>query len=497
MDALRHTLSPGQEIQFSNTENRAKIHREVRRGLLRQIGPKIYTSNLQEDPARIVRRNVWQIAAELFPGALVSDRTAIENRPATDNSVFLISTRTRDLELPGVTFRPRKGIPPMEGIDLPFIGGLWMSSPARAYLENLRPSRRRNHVPTTLSRVEIENHLNRVLQTGGEAALNRLRDQCRDLAPRLEAAHEFETLNNIIGALLMTRDADLVSPVAKARAQGLGYDVDRLELFENLRAILTGRSYVDRTGAGNAHFLPFFEAYFSNFIEGTEFLVEEAYEIVYEGVIPKERPADAHDVLGTFRIVSPGTGQSLANATEFIQVLKEWHAKILEGRPDQRPGEFKLRPNRSGDSLFVQPELVEGTLRHGFELFQTLREPFARAVFGLFLVSEVHPFSDGNGRVARVMMNSELALQSQQRVIIPTVFRTEYIQSLKTLTHNQNPDPLIRVIDFAQRYTAEIDWSEYSRARNLLQETHAFDKPSDAIGNSEKLILPSKLVARA
>ena len=51
----------------------------------------------------------------------------------------------------------------------------------------------------------------------------------------------------------------------------------------------------------------FFEAYFSNFIEGTEFEIDEAEEIVFGGVIPEERPADAHDVLGTFGVVTdPG-----------------------------------------------------------------------------------------------------------------------------------------------------------------------------------------------
>jgi hypothetical protein len=37
-----------------------------------------------------------------------------------------------------------------------------------------------------------------------------------------------------------------------------------------------------------------------------------------------------------------------------------------------------------------------------------LDHPFKRAAFMLFLISEVHPFIDGNGRVARVMMNAEL-----------------------------------------------------------------------------------------
>lgn len=45
--------------------------------------------------------------------------------------------------------------------------------------------------------------------------------------------------------------------------------------------------------------------------------------------------------------------------------------------------------------------------------------PFARAVFMMFMVSEVHPLDDGNGRVACVMMNAELSANGEQRVIIP------------------------------------------------------------------------------
>jgi hypothetical protein len=41
----------------------------------------------------------------------------------------------------------------------------------------------------------------------------------------------------------------------------------------------------------------FYEAYFSNFIEGTEFTLQEAQDIVFGGEIPDDRPADAHDVL--------------------------------------------------------------------------------------------------------------------------------------------------------------------------------------------------------
>ena len=38
----------------------------------------------------------------------------------------------------------------------------------------------------------------------------------------------------------------------------------------------------------------------------------------------------------------------------------------------------------------------------------SLDTPFARAVFIMFLVSEVHPFVDGNGRIAPIMKRAEL-----------------------------------------------------------------------------------------
>ena len=144
---------------------------------------------------------------------------------------------------------------------------------------------------------------------------------------------------------------------------------------------------------------PFFEAYFSNFIEGTEFTVEEAREIVEGGHIPEERPEDAHDILGTHAaIIDPTLAGAVASSpTEFVELVRERHGLVMEGRPTKRPGEFKDRMNRAGSTEFVAPHLVDGTLREGWRIGQELLDPFARAVFAMFLVSEVHPFIDGNG----------------------------------------------------------------------------------------------------
>jgi hypothetical protein len=269
-----------------------------------------------------------------------------------------------------------------------------------------------------------------------------------------------------------------------ARVAGLPYDPHRLDLFQRLFTELAGSAPVTRLArptAGPA--LPFFEAYFSNFIEGTEFAVDEAAEIVFQGHIPKARPEDAHDVLGTWKVVS--------DAQELTTLLKSRHAQILEGRPDKGPGLFKADPNRAGATLFVAPELVEGTLAKGFEIYRSLISPLHRAIFMMFLVSEVHPFADGNGRAARIMMNAELVAAGENRIMVPTIYRDNYLMALKALSQNGITGAIVRTMDFAQRYTAAVDFTELERARFILDRTHAFTDPNEADAAGVRLLLPT------
>jgi hypothetical protein len=474
------------EIFVSDTAISRQVSAATERGQLRKIASRLYTRNLTEDAARLVRRNWYYLIPGYYPDAIITDRTALENQPAPDGSVFLISEKKRGTELPGLTFRPRKGPAALES-DRRFIGGARLASTPRAYLENMRPSRTRNNrVARTLSRAELETKLDDLIRRQGEDAANRLRDEARAIATALGLEPEYHELSALIGALLGTRDAPLLSEPGKARAAGPPYDPNRLQLFETLFAALRGtipvnRPAPDRDAETNST-LSFFEAYFSNFIEGTEFTVQEAEDIVFHGRIPEERPEDAHDVLGTFRIVSDlkEMQRTPKNLPEFPQYLRRRHAIVMEARPDKSPGSFKSRGNQAGTTVFVAPDLVLGTLEKGFALLDALAEPFQRAVLMMVLVSEAHPFADGNGRVGRIMMNAELVAAGQERIIIPTAFRVDYLGALKAFSQSATTAPLLRMLDIAQRYTHGIDWRSQSRARAELQATNAYAKGEEA-----------------
>jgi hypothetical protein len=87
-------------------------------------------------------------------------------------------------------------------------------------------------------------------------------------------------------------------------------------------------------------------------------------------------------------------------------------------------------------------------------------------------------------------MNADLSAAGEQRIVIPIVYRDDYLQGLRALSRNANPQPLIRVLDFVQEYSAAIDWSDLRTAEPMLERTNAFLTPETAEERGVRLELP-------
>jgi fido (protein-threonine AMPylation protein) len=98
----------------------------------------------------------------------------------------------------------------------------------------------------------------------------------------------------------------------------------------------------------------------------------------------------------------------------------------------------------------------------------------------MFVVTEVHPFTDGNGRTARVAMNHFLTQAGLTRIIVPTVFREDYILALKTLSNNANPLPLLRMLGRAARFSCWLDMTSTTHCFAALTQSNAVQLPEDA-----------------
>jgi fido (protein-threonine AMPylation protein) len=148
-------------------------------------------------------------------------------------------------------------------------------------------------------------------------------------------------------------------------------------------------------------------------------------------------------------------------------------------RPEVEPGAFKQTANRAGDIHFVDPAYVHGTLRKGLELYADLGAGLARAIFLMFLVTDVHPFVDGNGRIARIMLNAELVSAGKSTIIIPTVYRDDYLQALRALTRRHRPAPVVAALTLAQRFS-NLSFSPYPSILKHLQRRNWFREPDEA-----------------
>lgn len=478
-----------QEIIFSSSDKSLskQISKLEKNGEIKKIAPRIYTSNFTDEPEEIIKRNIFKIIGTQYPNSVLSHRSAIEFKPTTAGHIFVTYKYTKKIKLPGITIRFLEGSGPIQG-DNPFSGELFVSQQERAFLENLQVSRKLGPQSKTLTIPEIEAKLEQIIRVNGEDGLNQVRDKAKVIADELDMQNEFAKLNKLISALLTTQPSKiLTSPIALARAFGNPYDPARIELFEILFQYLQQIEFsnvpeinVDKTAFKN---FAFFEAYFSNYIEGTIFELEEAKNIVKTETPTANRDEDSHDVLGTYKIVSNLKEMSITPSTpeDFLKILQYRHQILLKARKSKKPGQFKNKNNRAGDTHFVDFNLVRGTLIRGFDYYRALNNPFAKAAYIMFMISEIHPFLDGNGRIARVMMNAELAKEKQTRIIIPTVYRDDYLGALRHLTRKKDPIVYVKMLQRAQEFSSTIKANDMNEAELHLEACNAFKEPDQEI----------------
>jgi len=452
-----------------------KVQRQAKDGELQRIQAGIYTALGQEEWPSLIARNRYRVLNALYPDAVVGYRSAMAGGMPVEDRIYLNYTYPRVASLPGLQVVLVRGPGRLAG-DMTLAPRLFLASEPRQALENLAPRR-----GAAAGEAEVERRLLEICDARGDAALNVIRDQARQIAPQLDRARELTKLDSMIGAILGTRPNHRpATTVGQAVARGI--DAKRIDLFDQLVAALNARplqAILDVAPQGNARVnAAFYESYFSNYIEGTKFTVEEAEEIVLKGRAVPNRPNDSKDVQGVFRQANESAWrvQTLASGEPVLQQLRARHEDMMKDRPEADPGRFKDKSNRAGSTEFVHPKLVTGTLIEASSRLTQVPAGVARAILAHFIVAEIHPFADGNGRISRLVMNAELTAAGLSRIIIPTLSRDDYMGTLKLLTHEGNADPFIRCLAKIQRWTAEFDYSDLDQLRKAMERCSAIEE---------------------
>ncbi|HEV2560557.1 MAG TPA: Fic family protein [Rhizomicrobium sp.] len=106
-------------------------------------------------------------------------------------------------------------------------------------------------------------------------------------------------------------------------------------------------------------------------------------------------------------------------------------------------------------SRYVPPrwEAVRDAMPALFDLLEAEPEPSVRAVLGHWLFGYVHPYPDGNGRMARFLMNAMLASGGYPWTVIRVEDRSAYLSSLDRASIDMDIAP------FAKYVAERVGWS--------------------------------------
>lgn len=261
----KNTLINVHEIVMA-TSDKAETARKtalMRSGHLRKIAPKIYTTNMDDEPSEIIRRHIFYLLGQLYPNAVISHRSAFEFKPTEEGDIYLTYSYTKNISLPGVTVHLIEG-PAGTTNDMPFIENLYVSSNERRVLENLQKGRARNgSTSKCLSREAIEQHLEKMLQVNGESGLNEFRDKARTIATNLGMEQESNSLIRSLAPYSLPSHQTflhqpgplLVLPVSLTTQTGSSYSKYFTSRFVTMFLPTSTNRIRQNRNSGTSHFL--------------------------------------------------------------------------------------------------------------------------------------------------------------------------------------------------------------------------------------------------
>jgi Fic family protein len=195
--------------------------------------------------------------------------------------------------------------------------------------------------------------------------------------------------------------------------------------------------------------------YSSNALEGNTLTITETKVLLEDGLTAGGKPLrDCFEAVGHAKAYDFMLETARADPFVFSEdIIQRLHYLFYQGIDPDLAGVYRLLSVLITGTEYVPPQasevpkLMKIFVKEMNDLHKKLH-PVQLAALAHRRLVDIHPFIDGNGRTARLLMNLILVNRGYQLVIIPPILRGDYISALMSAQRKKVPsdEPFIRFI---------------------------------------------------
>jgi len=198
-------------------------------------------------------------------------------------------------------------------------------------------------------------------------------------------------------------------------------------------------------------------------IEGNTLSTKETYDLLVNDIIPSGKSAREINEVQNFKRVLACRDKYRGRIT--IKLIKSLHAIIVNNIDYESAGSFRRSDfiGISGCDLRVTPSFeIEDELKHAIDdYYNNIKAggyPFEEAILFHYKFEMIHPFTDGNGRVGRELLNYLLIRNrpSYPKLLFLGKDRPTYIQALKLGNDEKYKEMITFFADLIIRQRLEV-----------------------------------------
>lgn len=182
--------------------------------------------------------------------------------------------------------------------------------------------------------------------------------------------------------------------------------------------------------------------YTSNALEGNTLTESETKVVIEEGITISGKPLKHHlEAIG--HAAAYDYIYKLINKKDLSETdIKKLHKLFYQKIDEKNAGKYrKIQVYITGsEHIPPKPKEVPELMANLIKWYNSSNEhPVVTAALLHQKLAVIHPFVDGNGRVARLLMNLHLIKNQFPVTIIPPLYRSEYIALLEKSHHDVEP----------------------------------------------------------